>query len=883
MAHHDHNQNAVVRGRGTLWLVWLIPLVALLMAGWLVYKHYAQKGTRIVVVFDSGKGLEVGKTPLLYQGIKIGTVTDVSVDKNDIYKIRAIITVDSRSAPYVTRKGTTFIKVEPRISVTGITGLDTILKGVYIDLYPAARTEKEILKKPLQFEFQGLDHYPPKRYEKGLYLTLVSPKAAVRINAPVLYKDFTVGQIIDKRLVQGKIHYTAYIKQQYAHLVNAGSKFWKMEAVELQANLAGVRVKMDSLATLLTGGVAFDSPDGNVSAKPKPLYTLYDSELDTRLDPDIVTLVADKAYNIDPTFSMVMYKGFKVGKILSLHYDTAKSQTVFKIRFDRRFRHLANTKAWFWIVKPIIGIRKIKGLDAILSGPYIALDTQDIHAPAKKRFILHEEPIPLKGKKIHLTALHAKSIQSGTAIFFKNIPIGEITKVRLLRGSDKLDIEATIFEKYRDFLNDSSLFYVRSGVEMEMSLKEIHIETGSLESIVIGGVTMVTPDPKAGDKKRRFFIYKDYKTFKKARYLRSGGAFYHIVMKDLGSLQKGSPILYKKVKAGEVVSYRYRPKHDDIDLSVFIQKDFLSRINASTRFENVSGMELKVNLPDVEVKMDSLQTVLSGGLRFYTPKPHAQKVHPGHYFKLFDEMVSLKADSITVRLWMDQTHDLHIGSHVLYKDFPIGKIMALQLHDDRIEADLAIQKRYAYLLHKDSIFWLKAFQTDLEGIKNIGNALSGPAIVLTPGRSKAKAYRFELAENPPPPTYGKPGLRVVLLGDRRSSLDAGSPIYYRQVPIGVVESWALSEDATAVRIIAYIEPRYAHLVRNNAKFYIAGAFGMDVNLMGVKVHTETLKTLVSGGIGMAVPDKAGPVVPNGYTFKLYNEPKAEWMQWHPKL
>lgn len=320
-----------------------------------------------------------------------------------------------------------------------------------------------------------------------------------------------------------------------------------------------------------------------------------------------------------------------------------------------------------------------------------------------------------------------------------------------------------------------------------------------------------------------------------------------------------------------------------MDLLVFIQKDFLSRINASTRFENVSGLQLKVDFPDIRLKMDALQTVLSGGLRFFTPDPKAKRVRAGHYFRLYDEMAALKHDSVGVTLWMDETHDLRVGSRILYKDFPIGKITALHLRKDRIQADLAIEKRYASFLHEDSIFWLKAFKTDLTGIKNIANAIGGPAIVLTPGRSKARAYSFKLADNPPPPTYDKPGLRIVLAGDRRSSLEVGSPILYRQVPIGNVESWVLSDDGRSVEITAYIEPRYAHLVRQNAKFYIAGALGMDVSLMGVKVHTETLKTMISGGIGMAVPDKPGPVVPNGYHFKLYDAPQSAWIKWRPKL
>ena len=883
MSDTNHPQHAVVKGRGTLWLVWLIPLVALVMAGSLIYKHYADKGTDIVVTFNSGKGLEVDKTPLLYQGIKIGKVTHIAIDPDDLYKIRATITVTPKAAPYVTRKGTKFIKVEPKISLTEVTGLETILSGVYIDLYPAGRSKKEILSKPLQYDFAGMDHYPPKRYEKGLYLTLQSNKAVIKLNAPVLYKDFIVGKVIDKRLEGTTILYTVYIDKRYEDLINAGTKFWKMSGLEIQANLAGVKVKMDSLATLLAGGVAFKTPEGNFAKEPKARYTLYDSELDTHLDEGIITIVADKAYNVDPSFSGVMYKGFKVGKIVSLRYDTAKSQTIFKIKLARKFRHLANTKAWFWIVRPIVGIREIKGLDAVLTGPYIAFDTQDVEAPRKERFTLHENPIPLKGRKIRLKAVHAESLKSGTAIFFRDIPIGQITKVRLIPGKKSIDVEATIFEKYTDFLNDSSMFYVKSGVEMDLSLREVHIQSGSLETLVLGGVAMVTPDTKAPRKKRDFFIYKDYKTYKMARYLRSGGATYHILMHELGSLNKGAPVLYKKLKAGEVIGYRYVPSKDLIDVTVYIEKTFRNRINASTRFKNVSGVELKMNFPDLKVKMGSLETLIAGGLLFETPDAKAPAVRPGHRFRLFDEAAEEAMFYTAFELWMPDAQGVKTGTRLLYRDFPVGKVESLALLNNMVKARVLIEKRYAHLLHSDSVFWLKTFQADLDGVKNVENAVTGPSIVLTPGLKKDRSDSFVLSPAPPPPTFGKRGLRIVLEADRRSSLDVGSPLYYRQVPIGEVESWELSEDATTVRVTAFVEPRYAHLVRANARFYIAGAFGMDISLMGVKVRTETLKTMVSGGIGMAVPDEPGPIVENGHRFRLFNEPKDAWMRWKPKL
>ncbi|WP_456381552.1 MlaD family protein [Hydrogenimonas sp.] len=874
---------AVEKGRGTLWLLWLIPLVAMMMAGWLIYKHYADKGTEIVVTFNSGKGIEAGKTPLIYQGIKIGTVTDIRIDAHDLYKVDATIVVDPRASQYITREGTKFIKVEPKVSVTEISGLDTILTGVYIEVYPAGGTKEEILKQPLRFTFEGMNHYPPRRFEKGLYLTLESPDGSLSVNAPVLYNGFIVGRIVDKTLHGRRIDYTLFIEDRYRDLVDAESRFWKLSGIEVRASLAGVKVAFDSLATLLAGGIAFESPESDLSEPPKKRYRLYDTKLDTHLDERLVTIVADKAYNIDPEFSSIMYKGFRVGKIVDMHYDTEKSQTVFTVRIAEKFIHLANEKAWFWIVRPVVSIRELKGLDAVLSGPYIAFDTADIHAPRTDRFVLHDEPIPLKGKHIRLKAAHAESLKSGMAIFFKDIPIGEITKINLVPGGKTLDIDAVIFDKFTKFLNDSSMFYVKSGFEMEVSLHEIHIDSGSLETMVVGGISMVTLNKDAPKKKRDFFLYRDYKTFKKARYLASGGSFYHIETKELGSLSQGSPVLYRKLKAGEIISYKYLPKRDSIDILIFIEKNFKNLINASTRFENLSGVELEMNFPDIKLKMASMETLIHGGLVFETPDPEAAKVKNGHRFRLFDENFRKKERYTAFELWMDEAHGIKKGTRLFYKDFPIGKVDGIVLERDMIKVDVLVEKSYARLLRSDSKIWLKTFQMDLEGVRNVDNALTGPALVVTPGLSKERSASFTLSSAPPPPTYGKTGLRIVLHANRRSSLDIGSPLYYRQVPIGKVESWALGDDATHVEITVFVEPRYIHLVREHAKFYMAGAFGMEVNLMGVKIKTETLKTMVAGGIGMAVPENPGNVVRDGHIFPLFDEAEEIWTTWKPKL
>ncbi|BDY12089.1 MlaD family protein [Hydrogenimonas cancrithermarum] len=875
--------HAVQKGRGTLWLVWLIPLVALGMTAWLIYKHYAEMGTDVVVVFENGNGLEVDKTPLLYKGIKIGRVSGVTVDRNDLFKVDVTITVDPDAVALVARKGTHFIKVEPHVSMTEISGLDTIISGVYVDLYPAAVSKEKILRLPKAYRFEGDTKYPPKRYDKGFYLTLRAEKGSVSINAPVLFNHFVVGKVIDKRLVGGDVVYTLFIEDQYRSLVKQKSRFWKVSGIDVKASLSGVKVRFDSIASLLAGGIAFSSPDKAKPATSEASFRLYDSRLASRMEEDLITLTADEAYNIDPELSHIYYRGFEVGEILDVRYDAQKEKTLFTIRLDQSFRLLANEAAWFRIVRPKIGFDGIKGLSAIASGPYITFDTAKIGAPVASRFILHDEPMPLKGRHIRLLAKRAESVRAGTTVFYRNIAIGKIESVRFGKKSERVEIDAVIAPKYADFVNDSSMFYVRSGVELDVSMHRIRFDSGSFETMVKGGIVLETPVGVSGGSKSSFVLYEDFAAYEKARYLVSGGTFFHVLMKELDALNEGAPVLYRKLKAGEVVAYDYLPEKDMIDVKLYIDRAFAGKINASTRFQNVSGLSFEMAFPDIKIETGTLESMIRGGLSFETPDPNASAVDAGHCFDIYDEEQEIARKYDRFVLWMRDGGEIKKGSPLLYKNIRIGRVEKVLLEGNMVKATVLIEKRSNHLLHSDTIFWLRNFELGVGGVQNPSAVVMGPAIALLPGREMARSDAFVLSETPPPRTYGEDGLRIELIADRKSSLKRGSPVLYRQVEIGEVESFALSDDATHVSVGCYIAPRYAHLVRKNARFYMAGALGMEVSLLGVKVQTETLATMIQGGIGMAVPDAPDEVVEEGARFKLYNEAEKEWMRWRPKL
>jgi paraquat-inducible protein B len=196
---------------------------------------------------------------------------------------------------------------------------------------------------------------------------------------------------------------------------------------------------------------------------------------------------------------------------------------------------------------------------------------------------------------------------------------------------------------------------------------------------------------------------------------------------------------------------------------------------------------------------------------------------------------------------------------------------------------MSIQKQYKHFMREDSIISLAKFKLSLDGVKNAKSAIFGPSLHVREGNSQELGKTYYLRDILTYENQLRKGLRVVVSADRRSSLKVGSKLTYRQVVIGDVEEYRLSDNATQVELSLYIEPCYAHLIRENSIFYNATALGVEVGLSGVKVKTETIETMISGGIVVVTPTEAGEMAKEMKVFKLENEPQEEWLHWHPRL
>lgn len=157
-----------------------------------------------------------------------------------------------------------------------------------------------------------------------------------------------------------------------------------------------------------------------------------------------------------------------------------------------------------------------------------------------------------------------------------------------------------------------------------------------------------------------------------------------------------------------------------------------------------------------------------------------------------------------------------------------------------------------------------------------------PAVSL----SAPQQTRFIAQMNAPTELPSAKGLKLVLSTAARGSIKAGVAISYRDVPVGKVIDYQLSPNADRVLLQVLIEPRYAPLVRSTSKFWNTSGVTVDAGLFkGVKLRTDSLESMLEGGISFATPDNpqmGGPALA-GQTFVLNNEVKDEWLQWAPKI
>jgi paraquat-inducible protein B len=192
---------------------------------------------------------------------------------------------------------------------------------------------------------------------------------------------------------------------------------------------------------------------------------------------------------------------------------------------------------------------------------------------------------------------------------------------------------------------------------------------------------------------------------------------------------------------------------------------------------------------------------------------------------------------------------------VKYKDVTVGLVSRITLSEDgsHVVVAVSMDKNAENLVRADSRFWIVRPRIGLAGVSGIDTLFSGAYLGIDAGQSEASGKKFVGLETPPTIINGAPGKSFVLHADDLGSLDIGSPIYYRRIQVGRLASYQLDQDGRGVSLQIFIDAPYDSFVTAQTRFWNASGIDVALGADGLKLNTQSLSTLLAGGIAFATP------------------------------
>jgi len=303
-------------------LVWIIPLVAALIGLFLAARTYYEQGPTITIHFKTGEGLEPGKTRIKFKDVDVGQITGVALDDDGSHVIATAKL--AREAARLLVDDTRFWVVSAKVSGSAVSGLDTLLSGAYVGMDAGKSAER-------REHFSGLDTAPVITFDvPGRYFLLQAETlGSLGIGTPVYFRRIQAGQVTGFKLDENgrQLDIQVFIKAPYDRFVTTNSRFWNASGVDVKLSADGVQVNTESLATILAGGLAFQTPEGtNDEPAPKDhRFRVFPNHAEALKQP----YTNMRAYMLRFTETVrglsvgapVDFRGIQVGEVTAIHPD----------------------------------------------------------------------------------------------------------------------------------------------------------------------------------------------------------------------------------------------------------------------------------------------------------------------------------------------------------------------------------------------------------------------------------------------------------------------------------------------------------------------------------------------------------------------------------
>lgn len=238
--------------------IWLIPIVTVLIAGWLAWDTLSRRGPLITITFENAEGLVAGQAQVKFKEVTMGQVQGIELSPDLTHVI--VTARMNPEADHLLTEHSQFWVVKPRLFAGNISGLETVLSGSYVQILPSTAKGRS------QRHFTGLENPPVlQSTTPGHAFRLKADRlGSINLGSPVFYRGLAVGEVLGWDLgdMAENVTIHAFVRAPFDQYVHEETHFWNASGVSLQLGAEGVRLQVESLRALLLGGIAFETPDG---------------------------------------------------------------------------------------------------------------------------------------------------------------------------------------------------------------------------------------------------------------------------------------------------------------------------------------------------------------------------------------------------------------------------------------------------------------------------------------------------------------------------------------------------------------------------------------------------------------------------------------------
>lgn len=862
---------AAVKNKRRLSPFWLLPVVALVITGWLLWKNYQESGTSITINFHTADGIVPGRTPIRYQGVDIGTVQDIVLTDN-YRNIQIKASIKSRMKDAL-RANTKFWLVTPQASLAGVSGLDALVGGNYIGMMPGNGEPTE--------KFTASDSQPKNIVNNGgLIIQLhAADLGSLSTGSQVYYQKIPVGRVYDYGFAaQGKgVVIDVLIERRYTHLVKQNSRFWNVSGLQAKLGAGGLNVNLTSVPALINGAVAFDSPNDSATAANESLFELYPTLAESHRGVNFA-LKLPSAENLTAGSTALMYQGLQVGTLT--HINLTDSQHIAgELTVDPSVVGLMRTGTRIEMQQPSLKAGNFS-VGSLLTGTYLQLVPGE--GPAATEFtVLPPDQSLLQvpsSLTLSLTAPDSYGVDAGQPLILNGVPIGKVAERTL---TDKgIDFKVSVEPQYRHFVHADSQFIADSQIRVRVGLDGLKMVGAPPQQWIQGGIRLISGGN--GQAKSRYPLYADSDAARDGTQGDKPSVTLRLTASSLPDIQAGSVVLYRRYQVGEIVGIT--PNADNFVVSVHIDPQYRKLISNSTVFWAEGGAKVQMNTNGITIQATPLNRALKGAISFDN-LPGVSKKN-GINRQLFPSRNAANAVGSQIIFHTYDGSKLVQGMPIRYLGIDVGQVESVSLSKDlhQVEARAVLYPEYdQHFARNGSHFSVVSPEISATGVNHLESLLQ-PYVNVDPGGGTVRR-NFELQASTITDSRYLDGLNIYVDAPDAGTLTLGTPVLYRGIEVGTVTGTSLGALADRVQIALRISTRYQHLVRNNSVFWLASGYSLDFGLTGGVVKTGTLQQFIRGGIQFATPPTV-PLAPEAESnkhFLLRDEAPDGWQKWGTAL